>query len=98
MTQSLQHILAFVIKDEVGALRVPTLVRAKHDVVGRGISEARGITQLGTDLHIATTTLNVLAGHTSSDGGFQAIDQWHASLQLESQSGSGDEAFRGQHI
>ena len=54
------HVLAFVIENEVSALRVATHVRSKHDVVGSGVAEGRGVAHLRTNLHIAAAALNVL--------------------------------------
>ena len=55
-----QDVLALVIEDQVSTLGVATLVRAEHDVVRRRITKGGGITELGANLDVATTALDVL--------------------------------------
>mmetsp|Transcript_81906 Transcript_81906/g.264387 ORF Transcript_81906/g.264387 Transcript_81906/m.264387 type:complete len:286 (-) Transcript_81906:74-931(-) len=56
----LQNVLALVVEDQVCPLGVAALVRAKHDVVARRVTEGRGIAHLRADLHVAATALHVL--------------------------------------
>ena len=42
----LQNVFAFIIEDEVSSFGEAALVRAKHDVVGRRVTESREVLQL----------------------------------------------------
>ena len=53
------YIAVLVGEDQVGPLGVAALVRAKHDVVRRRVTESSGVSHLRADLHIATSTLHL---------------------------------------
>mmetsp|Transcript_47655 Transcript_47655/g.116850 ORF Transcript_47655/g.116850 Transcript_47655/m.116850 type:complete len:263 (-) Transcript_47655:92-880(-) len=56
-----QQILALVREDQMRSLsRVTTLIRPKHDVVRRRVTEFLLIIRLGTNLDVAASALNIL--------------------------------------